>query len=91
VSVSSDEEENVNDNNGMQHGILAKSDDEWPHFPFIGKPGINVALEKPSNPLEYFELFYIPGIIELIAREIGIPTNVDSKIKITGRKWTRMK
>jgi hypothetical protein len=43
--VSSDEEENVNDNSSMQHGIWAKSGAGWPHFPFIGKPGINVDLE----------------------------------------------
>jgi hypothetical protein len=40
-----------------------------PRFPFTGKPGINVDLEDPSNPLEYFELFCTPDIAEVIARE----------------------
>lgn len=38
-------------------------------FPFTGKPGKNVDLENPSNPLEYFEPFCTPGIVEAIARE----------------------
>jgi hypothetical protein len=42
---------------------------ERPCFPFTGKPGINVDLEDPSDPLEYFELFCTPDIVELIARE----------------------
>jgi hypothetical protein len=49
-SVSSDEEENVSDSSSMQHSIWLKSGAEQPHFPFTGKPGINVELEDPSNP-----------------------------------------
>jgi hypothetical protein len=68
-SVSSDEEDNVSDNSSMQHGIWAKSCAEQPRFPFIGKSGINVALEDPSNTLEYSELFCMPETAEVIARE----------------------
>jgi hypothetical protein len=68
-SVSSNEEENVGDNSSMQHGIWAKSGAEQPHFPFTGKPGINVDLEDPSNTLKYFELFCAPEIMEAIARK----------------------
>jgi hypothetical protein len=68
-SVSSDEEENVRDSTSMQHGIWAESGAERPRFPFTGMPGINVDLEDPSNPLEYFELFCVPEIAEVIARE----------------------
>jgi hypothetical protein len=68
-SVSSDEAENVSDNNSMQLDEWANSDAERPRFPFIGKPGINFDLEDPSNPLGYFELFFMPGIAEIIARE----------------------
>jgi hypothetical protein len=55
-SVSSDEEENVSDSS-MQHDIWAKSVAEVPHFPFTGKPSINVDLEYPSNALEYLACF----------------------------------
>jgi hypothetical protein len=58
-SVSSDEEESVSDSS-VQHGVWAKSGAERPHFPLTGKPGINVYLEDPSNPLEYFGLFRTP-------------------------------
>jgi hypothetical protein len=60
----------------MQHGIRAKSGAEKPHLPFTGKPGIHVDLEDPSNPLEYLELFCMPEIAEVIAKE----TNQYSKI-----------
>ncbi|PNF41554.1 hypothetical protein B7P43_G12094 [Cryptotermes secundus] len=40
-----------------------------PRFPFTSKPGINIDLEDPSNPLEYFELFCMPDLLEVIARE----------------------
>jgi hypothetical protein len=66
--VGSDEEENDSDNTSMQHGTWAKSGVKR-HFPFTGKPGINVDLEYPSNPLEYFELFCTPETAEVIARE----------------------
>jgi hypothetical protein len=49
-----DEEESVSDSSSMQHGIWANSAAEWPHFPFIGKPGLNIDLEDPSNPLGIF-------------------------------------
>jgi hypothetical protein len=38
----------------MQHDLWAKSGAQQPHFPFSGKPDINVDPEDPSNPLEYF-------------------------------------
>jgi hypothetical protein len=53
----------------MQHGIWTKSGAERPRFPFTSKAGINVDLEDPSNPLEYFELFCTQDIAEVIARE----------------------
>jgi hypothetical protein len=59
-NVSSDEEKNVRDSSSMQHRIWAKPGAEQPCFPFTGKPGINVDLEDPSNPLEYSELFCMP-------------------------------
>jgi hypothetical protein len=68
-SISSDQEESFSDDSSMQHGIWAKSGAERPRFSFTGKPGINVHLEDPSNPLEYFELFYTPETAEVIARE----------------------
>jgi hypothetical protein len=40
----------------MQPDVRANSGAERPHFPFTGKPVINVDLEDPRNPLEYFEL-----------------------------------
>jgi hypothetical protein len=71
-SVSYDEQENVSDNSSMQHDIWAKSGAERPCLPFTGKPGINVDLGDPSNPLEYFELFRISGIVEVIATETNL-------------------
>jgi hypothetical protein len=68
-NISSDEEESVNDNSSMQNDTWAKSGAKRPRFPFTGKPGINVYLKDPSNPLEYFELFCTPEIMEVIARE----------------------
>jgi hypothetical protein len=53
----------------MQHGIWARSGAVQPHFPFTGKPGINIDLEDTSNPPEYFELFCLPEIAEVISRE----------------------
>jgi hypothetical protein len=46
-SVRSDDEENVNDNSSMQHGIWAKPASER-RFPFAGKPGINVDYKRPQ-------------------------------------------
>jgi hypothetical protein len=56
--VSSDEEENVSGNSNTQHGIWTKSGARQPHFPFTGKPNINVDLEDPSEPLEQSEFLY---------------------------------
>jgi hypothetical protein len=56
-SVSSDEAENVSDNSSMQPDVWANLGAERPCFLFTGKPGTNVDLEDPSNPLEYSELF----------------------------------
>jgi hypothetical protein len=70
-SVSSDEEEDASDSSSMQHVTWAKSGHEQPCFPLNGKPGINVDLEDPSNPLEYFELFCTPEIGEVITREVN--------------------
>jgi hypothetical protein len=61
--ASSDEAENVSDNSSMQPDVWAHSGAERPHFP------LNVDLEDPSNPLEYFELFCMPDLAEVIARE----------------------
>jgi hypothetical protein len=67
VKISSGGEQDVSDNSSMQPDV-------WENFPFAGKPGINVDLEDPRNPLDYFELFRTPDMAEVIAREIGIPT-----------------
>jgi hypothetical protein len=69
-SVSSYEAENVSNSSSMRHDAWANSGAEQ-RFPFTGKPGTNVDLEDPSNPLEYkyFELFCRPDIVDVIARE----------------------
>jgi hypothetical protein len=39
----------------VEHSVAyGQSSAEQPRFTFTGKPGINVNLENPSNPLEYF-------------------------------------
>jgi hypothetical protein len=53
----------------MQPDVQANSEAKWPYFPFTGKPGINVDLKDPSNPLEYIESFCTPDTVEVIARE----------------------
>jgi hypothetical protein len=58
----------VTHNSSTQHVIWAKSGAERPHSPFTCEPGINVDIEVPRNPLEYFDLFCIPEIVEVIAR-----------------------
>jgi hypothetical protein len=68
-SISCDDEDGVNDNSNLQDDMWTRSGSERPRFPFTGKPGLHVDLEDPSNPLEYFELFCTPEILELIARE----------------------
>jgi hypothetical protein len=47
----------VMDNSSMQHGIRAKSGAEQPHFPFTGKPGINVDLEDLLTPWNILSCF----------------------------------
>jgi hypothetical protein len=64
-SVSSDEE-NMNDTSSMQHGICAMSGAKRPHFPFTGKPGINVDLEDPIYP---------PGIFRFVLYTIICGSN----------------
>jgi hypothetical protein len=48
-NASSNNEDNVRDNNGMQHGTWTKLGSEWPHFPFKSKPGLNVNVENHNN------------------------------------------
>jgi hypothetical protein len=69
VNISSGGVQNVSDISSMQPDVWANLGAERPCSPFTGKPGINVDLEDPSNPLEYFELFCTPDIAEVIARE----------------------
>jgi hypothetical protein len=38
-------------------------------FSISGKPSINIDLEDPSKPIEYFEMFCTPQIAEVRARE----------------------
>jgi hypothetical protein len=75
IKVSA-EAENISVNSSMQTDIWANSGAEQPRFPFTGKPGINIDLEDPHNPLEYFELFCTPDSVEVIARgTIGMTKN----------------
>jgi hypothetical protein len=62
----------------MQHCIWAKSGAEQPCLPFSGKPGKNVNLEDPINPLECFK-FCTPEVVELIVR--GSNWNVQTVLK----------
>jgi hypothetical protein len=68
-AVSSDQAENINDNSSLQPDVWPNSGSERPRFPFTGKAGINVDVEVPSNPLEYFELLCTSDTAEVIARE----------------------
>jgi hypothetical protein len=68
-NVISDEAENISNSSSMQPDVWADLGAEQPCFPFTGKPDINVDLEDPSDPLEYFELFCAPDIAKVIARE----------------------
>jgi hypothetical protein len=56
-SVSSDQTENISNNNSLQPDVWANSGADRPRFSFTGKPGINVDLEDPSKPPEYFSRF----------------------------------
>jgi hypothetical protein len=53
----------------MQHAVWVKLGAELPSFPFTGTSDMNVDLEDPTNPLEYFELLHTPEIVDVIARE----------------------
>jgi hypothetical protein len=71
----------------MKPDIWANSGAERPYFPFTGKPGVNVDLEDPINSLEYFELFCMPDIAEVIAREISqyTQTFLENNLNIKSR------
>jgi hypothetical protein len=68
-SDGSDEEDNVNEGSGMQHKTWTKVGAEQPHFPFSGKPELNVHLEDPNNLLDNFEILITLELAELISRE----------------------
>jgi hypothetical protein len=56
-SISSDAE-NSSNTTSMQHGIWpAKPGADRACFPLTIKPGINIDLDKLSNPLQHSELF----------------------------------
>jgi hypothetical protein len=95
-SVSSDEEENINHSSSMQRVIWANSGSEEPRLPFTGKPGINVDLEEPRNPLEYFELFCTQEIAEVITREVNsyaknLENFLNPKIRSRFHHWKETK
>ena len=55
----------------IQHGTWTTNvGTERLHFPFIGKPGLNVKIENSENPLEFFDLFITPEIADLRSREL---------------------
>jgi hypothetical protein len=93
-SVSSNEAENVSNISSMQPDVWANSGAEWPHFSFTGEPGINVDLEDTSIPLEYFELFCTPDIVEVIAKETNhcaqqfLENMPNIKLKSVTHRWT---
>jgi hypothetical protein len=72
----------------MQPDVWENEGADWPQSPFTGKPGINVDLEDPSNPLEYFELFCTPDTAEVIARK---NKPVCPKIKENKHTWSEIK
>jgi hypothetical protein len=55
-SVNCDEGGNVSDNRSMQHG-MKKSGAKRRHFPYAGKPDINVILEHPVTPWIFLFVF----------------------------------
>ncbi|PVU89517.1 hypothetical protein BB559_005077 [Furculomyces boomerangus] len=57
------EEDIQNDFNNFEWGI---NPDKIPKFGFTGNPGINVKIEDPTNPLEFFEQLLTDKIIENI-------------------------
>jgi hypothetical protein len=52
----------------MQHGKWKKVGAEQPDFPFSGNPHINVGIEDPNNPLEYFELLVTTELEQIIRK-----------------------
>jgi hypothetical protein len=96
-SVSYDEEENVSDNSSMQHCTWAKSAAEQPRFPFTGKLDKNVDVRDLSKPLEYFELFCSPQIVEVIARVTNwyaqkfLENTPTLKLRSRAHHWKEMK
>jgi hypothetical protein len=65
---------------------MGNSGAKRPYFPFTGKPGINVDLEDPCNPLEYFELFCIPDIAEVMCQKFSENTP-NLKLKSRTHRW----
>jgi hypothetical protein len=63
-SDSSDDKDNVNYDSDIQHGTWTKVGTEWPHFPFSGKPGLNIDIEDPNNLLDYFEFLITPELVK---------------------------
>jgi hypothetical protein len=49
----------------MKHDTRIKFSIESPHFPYIGRPGLNVDIQDSNDPVEYFKLL----IVTLISRE----------------------
>jgi hypothetical protein len=92
-TVSSDEAKNVSNNSSMQPEVWADSGAERPRFPFTLKPGINADLKDRSNPLEYFELFYTPDIVGVVATETNryaqkfLENTCNLKLKSRTHRW----
>ena len=54
--IASDSEDQSSDNvidTDTHHGTWTNVGTERPHFPFIGKPGLNIKIENSENPLKY--------------------------------------
>ncbi|PVZ97566.1 hypothetical protein BB558_006470 [Smittium angustum] len=62
--IEKNKEEDIQDDfNKFEWGI---NPDKISKFRFTGNPGINVKIEDPTNPLEFFEQFLTDKIIENI-------------------------
>jgi hypothetical protein len=91
--ANSDDEDSANDNSDMQHDTWTTVSIDRLHFPFSGKPGINVDLENQNNPLKYFKLFITPETAELRSRETNwyarqfLENKSDLKLKSTVHHW----
>jgi hypothetical protein len=68
---SSDDEDNVNDDNDMQHGTWTKVGAERLRVLFSGKLGLNVHLEDPNNLLDHFELLITPEVTDYRLNDRG--------------------